>query len=167
VDNFTRRNLLLALLVGPFSFAAPDAVAKDGDDDGGGNSGSGSRNSGSGSDDRDDDRDDDDREKDDDKDEDKDEDKDDKDDKRNDDGKSSGRNRGGRNEQDRAKDAVRKGKAVSLSRLRAHVARQKIGKILDVRLNRSFFRYVYSVKVLGPNNRLKTVRFDALTLKKL
>ena len=70
-------------------------------------------------------------------------------------------------EQDRVRDAVRSGKAVPLAKLKAHVAKTYPGKVISISLQRSLFRYVYRVKILDSKNRLKLIRLDALSLRKL
>lgn len=160
-DLLSRRKLLItATIFGLTLLAAPThSQASDDDDDSEDNSGSGND-----SDDNDDNID-----------------EDDDDDSDDDDG-SSGSNSGsgsgdssGRSnsksrsqrELDDARRAIRTGKAVPLVRLIKHVRANFGGKVLDVNLNRSFFRYTYRVKHLSKDGRLQTLKFDALTLKKL
>lgn len=138
MSNLSRRSLLLALLMAANS-AALEVMAKDGDSGGGsGNSGSGSSNSGHGGDDDDDDDDDD-----------------------------SDDDSGGRrdNDHDRAIKAVKRGKAVSLTKLRDHLSQNYPGKVLDVSLRRSSGDYFYNVRILAKGNRLRVLSLNALTLK--
>lgn len=145
MPSLDRRRLLVALFLAA-NFAADVALADDGDSGGGsGNSGSGSGNSGSGSGDDGDDGDDDDNEGDDD---------------------SGNQSRGSHgDDQERAIKAVRRGKAVSLKRLRDHVEQNYPGKILDVRLRRRSGDYFYNVRILARGNRLKMLSLNALTLR--
>jgi hypothetical protein len=149
MSSLSRRSLLLALFVAA-NFAASFVLAKDGDSGGSGNSGSGSGNSGSsnsgpgnsssgGNDGEDDD------------------DEDDDDD--------SGRD--GRRSDDHEKviKAVQRGKAVSLKKLKDHLADQYPGKILDVNLRRFSGDYFYNVRILAKGNRIKVYSLNALTLK--
>jgi hypothetical protein len=140
--SLSRRSLLVALLFAA-NFAADVALAKDGDSgSGSGNSGSGSNNSGSGSGDDGDDR-------------------DDGDDDDGGDPSSGGRD----DDHERATEAVRRGKAVPLKKLREHLAQNFPGKILDVSLRRRSGDYYYNVRILAKGNRLKMLSLNALTLK--
>jgi hypothetical protein len=146
MPGLSRRSLLVALFLAA-NFAADIALASDEDSgSGSGNSGSGSNSSGSGSgDDRDDDDGDDDNE----------------------DGDNSGnQSSGGRDDdQERAIKAVRRGKAVSLKKLREHLSQNYSGKILDVKLRRRSGDYFYNVRMLAKGNRLRMLSLNALTLR--
>jgi uncharacterized membrane protein YkoI len=127
------------------NFAAGMAMAKDGESGGGsGNSGSGSGNSGSGNGSSGDD-----------------------DDGADDDESDSGDSHNGRrgDDHENALKAVRRGKAVSLQKLKDHLAAQYPGKILDVNLRRSSGDYFYNVRILAKGNRIKVFSLNALTLK--
>jgi uncharacterized membrane protein YkoI len=148
MTKFNRRGFLLAILLAA-SFAADFAFAKDGESGGGsGNSGSGS-NSGSSNENSDDDDDDDDGDDDDGDDESR-------------GGSASGHSSG---DHERALKAVKKGKAVSLSKLKMHLAAVYPGKILDVNLRKSSGDYFYNVRILAKGNRIKLLSLNALTLK--
>lgn len=149
MSTLSRRSLLLATFLAA-NFAAGFAMAKDGDSgSGSGNSGSGSGNSGSGSSGGDDDGGDDD---------------DDGDDSNE---NNSGNSHGGRhgNDHEKAIKAVQRGKAVSLQKLRDHLADHYPGKILDVNLRRRAGNYFYNVRILATGNRIKVLSLNALTLK--
>ncbi len=130
---------LAMLMLAGFMFIG-HAAAKDGDS-GGGNSGSGSDNSGSGSDDDNDDDDDEDDDLD----------------------SSSGSSKSG--DHNSAYKAVKKGKAVSLRKLKVHLAQNYPGKILSINLLKSRGSYYYRVRILSSGNRIKTVTLNALNLK--
>jgi uncharacterized membrane protein YkoI len=157
MQDLNRRRFLMALLLAT-CFVGDPAFAKDGDS-GGGGGGGGSDNSRSGSDDNDDSDEDSDRDKDD-RDEDREEDED-----ADDDNTSNKGRRVKGEEQDRALEAVKKGKAVSLSKLRAYLSEKHPGKILNVSLYRKSGQYFYRVRILSPNNRIKSMSLNALTLK--
>jgi hypothetical protein len=85
---------------------------------------------------------------------------DDDDDDNNDDG-------GGKNaEQERARKAVRKGKAVPLQKLLSFIRENHNGRILKVNLMRAKGGYFYRVRMLGKGNRVQTLVLDAVSLKK-
>jgi hypothetical protein len=146
MQELNRRRFLMALLLAT-CFVGEPAFAKDGDSGGGDsdNSGSGSDNSGS--------------DKDNDSDDDSDDDEDDDDDN------SNSGNRVKSEDQDRALKAVKNGKAVSLSKLKAHLSKNHPGKILNVGLYRKSGQYFYRVRILSSGNRIKTMSLNALTLK--
>lgn len=159
-DLLSRRKLLITATVFGLTLLAAPTHSYAGDDD----EDTSEDNSGSGNDSDDDD---------DDSDEDDDDDDDD-DSSGSNSGSGSGGSSGSSNsksrsqrELDDARRAIRTGKAVPLVRLIKHVRANFGGKVLDVNLNRSFFRYTYRVKHLSKDGRLQTLKFDALTLKKL
>jgi uncharacterized membrane protein YkoI len=144
INSKFRRALLcsvvaLGVLASP-NFALP-ALSKDGDS-GGGNSGSGSSNSGSGSsnsgqdDDRDDDEDDDNS------------------------GSGSGTS-GKRRDQERALDAVKKGKVRPLGEVLRMVSERAPGDVLRVKLNRASGELFYRITILTNEGRYREVVVDA------
>lgn len=162
MTKLSRRSLLLAIVLAA-NFAGGIAMAKDGDSGGGsGNSGSGSGSSGSGSGgsgsgggggDDDDGDDGDDHE-----------------------GNGGGGtrhernrdndNRNGDNEDnERARRAVRGGKAVSLIKLKQHLADNYPGKLLNVNLRQLSGNYIYEIRILASGNRIKQLSLNALTLQ--
>ncbi len=144
--DLSRRELLMALLLGTGLIANPgSAFAKDGSDDGGGSSGSGSSGSDGGDDGGGDDGGGDDG-GDDSEDDDKDEDSD--------------------SEADEAKSAVNAGHAVSMRVLKRHLRQNFPGKILDIDLKHSSGRYQYRVKVLEAGGKVLRLRLDAQTLQR-
>lgn len=139
----TRAGLLRLLLVAmvavaPLSFAA----AKDGGDRSGSSGSSGSGRDGGGDDhsgrgggghDDDDDHDDDDQGDDDDDDDDS----------------------------DYARDAVSEGRILPLKSVLKQIDAKRYGKVIDVRVRRSFFRDVYQIKVRDTAGAIRTIRVDA------
>jgi hypothetical protein len=116
---------------------AAPTYAKDGNS---GNSGSG--NSGSGKDGSDDDRDDDD-----------------------DDDENSGGSSG--QDQDKVRDAVKSGEAVTLAVLMAYLRKYHPGRVLNVGVGRRNKTFVYQVKLLSKSGRIQTLRFNAKTLRQV
>ena len=108
---------------------------------GGGNSGSGSGNSGGGDDGGDDDGDDNHGDDDDDPAE------------------------SDEDDQDRARNAVKKGKAVPLSALLKHLKENYPGKLINVSLVKTKGNYYYKVKLLNQSGHLVNLRFDAKSLQ--
>jgi uncharacterized membrane protein YkoI len=149
INSKFRRALLcsvvvLGVLASP-NFALP-ALSKDGDSGGGnsgsgsGNSGSGSSNSGSGSSNsgRDDDRDDDD-----------------------DDDNSGSGNSGKGRDQERALDAVKKGKVRPLGEVLRMVSERAPGDVLRVKLNRSSGQLFYRITILTDEGRYREIVVNA------
>ncbi len=68
-------------------------------------------------------------------------------------------------DQDRAKHAVAKGKAVPLAKLKDYLSQNYPGKILRINLVRRLGSYVYHVRILQSGNRLKSYTLDASTLQ--
>jgi hypothetical protein len=138
----TRAGLLRLLLVAmvavaPLSFAA----AKDGGDRSGSSGSSGSGRDGGGDDhsgrgggghDDDDDHDDDDQGDDDDDD-----------------------------DSDYARDAVSEGRILPLKSVLKQIDAKRYGKVIDVRVRRTFFRDVYQIKVRDTAGAIRTIRVDA------
>jgi hypothetical protein len=141
--DWNKRGLLFMLLCAAF-FLSANAYSKD-DESGGGNSGSGggSENSGSGGGD---------------------EDSDDDDEAENDDEGENDRNRHSR-DHERARNAVKKGKVVSLKQLQQHLSTNYPGKLLRVELKRKSGTYYYKVRILTKGNRIRALSLNALTLK--
>ncbi len=107
-----------------------------------GNSGnSGGGNSGSGKDGSDDDRDDD------------------------DDDEISGGSSG--KDQDKARDAVKSGEAVTLAVLMVYLRKYHPGKVLNVDVRRRNKTFVYQVRLLTRSGRIQTLRFNAKTLRQV
>jgi uncharacterized membrane protein YkoI len=131
------------------------AWAKDGDDDGGGgssgsgSSGSGSSSSGSGSGDDDDDDDDD-------------EDEDDSSGKGS--GKGSGKKESGKT-RDEIAAAVARGEMAPVLTVIKVALKHTPGKVLDVKLRKRLFSYVYRVKILANTGRKRELQIDAKSLK--
>lgn len=76
---------------------------------------------------------------------------------------------GGDHEKDHEKDheaarrALEQGRALPLAEIRARVARRFPGEMIDVELERSGGRFVYELKVIGADGRLREVYVDATT----
>lgn len=153
--ELNRRSLLAgAAIVFLLQCIAP-ALAESGS--GGGNGGSGSGDSGSdgdnsgpggGSDDTDNDNDDND------------------DDSGDDSLNNSGSGKHGAKDQYAARKAVAKGSAVSLTKLKAFLAKNYPGKILKLDLEKRLGGYVYKVRVLQSGNHVRSVNLDARTLQR-
>jgi Peptidase propeptide and YPEB domain len=151
----SRRQFILLLLAASGAFTAfADAWAKDGDSGGGGSGGSGSSgsgssgsgssgsgSSGSGSDDDDG-----------------------GDDDGGDDGDgNSGSGSGKRSEQDRVRNAVANGKALSLEEALKRLRVKFSGRVIDVALRKEGSRLVYSFKVKTDAGYVRKVVMDAAT----
>jgi hypothetical protein len=87
----------------------------------------------------------------------------DDDDEADDDGSSSGGS-GHSKDHDRARDAVRRGKAVSLKALKQHLAANYPGKVLKIELKKRSGDLIYKVRILDTKGRLNTLRLDARSL---
>jgi uncharacterized membrane protein YkoI len=61
-------------------------------------------------------------------------------------------------------DAVIQGKAVSLSKLMKFLSANYDGRVINVDLKKLDTKYVYQVKLLTPDNKLLTLKLDALKL---
>jgi hypothetical protein len=149
--DIERRRFLLSLMTVILAASSTQAFADGGNSGsgGGGNSGSGGGdNSGSGgdgsndADDGDDDKDDDDERED-----------------------NSGRGKGSR-DPDRARNAVKAGKAVPLQKLLSHLRDNYRGRVLKVDIEKRLGSYFYKVRLLGNGNRVQTLRLDAKTLQR-
>ena len=66
-------------------------------------------------------------------------------------------------DQDRARDAFRSGDVLPLSRILSSVRRQYPGKLLDANLARQGGGYVYVIKLLDQDNRVRLIYVDAQT----
>jgi hypothetical protein len=66
---------------------------------------------------------------------------------------------------DKARDAVKSGKAVPLKKLRAHLAAKYPGRLVKVELKQRLGNFVYKVRLLQSGNKLKSLTFDAATLQ--
>jgi len=66
-------------------------------------------------------------------------------------------------DQDRARDAYRSGDVLPLSRILSGVRRQYPGKLLDATLAPQGRGYVYVIKLLGADNRVRLIYVDAQT----
>ena len=67
------------------------------------------------------------------------------------------------NDHDDARDAVRKGKAISLSKALGILKKSEPGRVLEVKLVKRSSGYDYRFKVLAGNGKVKTVSMDAAT----
>jgi hypothetical protein len=138
----TRRRFLINLIAIGLAMASTPVLAKDGEG-GGGGGGGGNSGPGGGGDDGDD--------------------NDDNDNEDNDDGDGGG---GKSDEHERARKAVRNGKAVPLQKLLNFIGANYNGRVLKVNLMRTKGDYIYRVKMLGKGNRVQTLILDAKSLKK-
>lgn len=71
--------------------------------------------------------------------------------------------RRGYRDQDRARDAYRSGDVLPLSQILSGVRRQFPGKLLDANLSRRGDAYVYVIKLLDRDNRVRVIWVDAQT----
>jgi len=62
-----------------------------------------------------------------------------------------------------AREAVRRGQALPLPRIRAHLRRIAPGKIVATHYEFEFDRWVYEFKIIDPQGRLRKVHLDART----
>jgi len=62
-----------------------------------------------------------------------------------------------------ARRALEQGRVLPLAEIRARVARRFPGEMIAVELERSGGRYVYELKVIGADGRLREVYVDATT----
>ena len=79
---------------------------------------------------------------------------------------NSGSGKLGAKDQYAARKAVAKGSAVSLTKLKAFLAKNYPGKILKLDLEKRLGGYVYKVRVLQPGNHVRSVNLDARTLQR-
>ncbi len=79
---------------------------------------------------------------------------------------NSGSGKLGAKDQYAARKAVAKGSAVSLTKLKAFLAKNYPGKILKLNLEKRLGGYVYKVRVLQPGNHVRSVNLDARTLQR-
>jgi uncharacterized membrane protein YkoI len=68
------------------------------------------------------------------------------------------------NESDRIRDAVRSGQAVSMRKLLNFIGETYRGRVINVNLKEQNSAYVYEVKLLTIDNKLRTLSLDALKL---
>lgn len=73
------------------------------------------------------------------------------------------RGRGRDDDHDEAREAVRRGDALSLTQILPLVERAVPGEILEVELEREHGRLVYKVEVLSRTGRVREVMLDART----
>lgn len=78
---------------------------------------------------------------------------------------NSGSGKHGAKDQYAARKAVAKGSAVSLTKLKAFLAKNYPGKILKLNLEKRLGGYVYKVRVLQSGNHVRSVNLDARTLQ--
>lgn len=62
---------------------------------------------------------------------------------------------------DYARDAVSEGRILPLKSVLKRIDAKRYGKVIDVRVRRSFFRDVYQIKVRDPAGAIRTIRVDA------
>lgn len=67
------------------------------------------------------------------------------------------------NDHNSARDAVREGRAISLSKAIAILNKSDGGRVLQVKLVKGSSSYEYRFKVLGAGGKVKTIRMDAAT----
>ena len=79
---------------------------------------------------------------------------------------NSGSGKLGAKDQYAARKAVAKGSAVSLTKLKAFLAKNYPGKILKLDLEKRLGGYVYKVRVLQAGNHVRSVNLDARTLQR-
>ena len=79
---------------------------------------------------------------------------------------NSGSGKLGAKDQYAARKAVAKGSAVSLTKLKAFLAKNYPGKILKLNLEKRLGGYVYKVRVLQSGNHVRSVNLDARTLQR-
>ncbi len=79
---------------------------------------------------------------------------------------NSGSGKLGAKDQYAARKAVAKGSAVSLTKLKAFLAKNYPGKILKLDLEKRLGGYVYKVRVLQSGNHVRSVNLDARTLQR-
>lgn len=77
------------------------------------------------------------------------------------DGGSSGGNGSGGSDYDRARDAVRSGRIMSLKAILQKIDVEGYGRIIDIRLGRSASRDIYQVKLRDDRGVIRTFRVDA------
>lgn len=155
--ELNRRSLLAGATFAFLLQCIAPALAESGS--GGGNSGSGGGDSGSDGDNSEPGGDSDDS--------DNDNDNDDNDDDSGDDSLNhSGSGKHGAKDQYLARKAVAKGSAVSLTKLKAFLAKNYPGKILKLDLEKRLGGYIYKVRVLQPGNKVRNLTLDARTLQR-
>lgn len=64
-------------------------------------------------------------------------------------------------EQDRARAAVRAGKALPLKAILERLEREQPGQVLEVELEQDQGRWIYEIKLLQPGGRLVVLELDA------
>ena len=79
---------------------------------------------------------------------------------------NSGSGKHGAKDQYAARKAVAKGSAVSLTKLKAFLAKNYPGKILKLDLEKRLGGYVYKVRVLQAGNHVRSVNLNARTLQR-
>jgi hypothetical protein len=162
--SIARRKFILFLAAVMFTPPSQPSFAGDGDNSGSGNSGGGNSgsgggggdsgsgggggNSGSGGGD------------DNDHDSDNDDDNDEADEREDKSGRGKSR------DPERAKKAVKDGKAVPVQQLLGHLRENYRGRVLKVDLQKRLGSYFYKVRLLGAGNRMQTLVFDAKTLQR-
>jgi uncharacterized membrane protein YkoI len=69
----------------------------------------------------------------------------------------------GDNDHDRARRAVQAGEVLPLQEVLNRLARRQPGQVLEVELEREAGRWVYEIKLLQPDGRLRKLQVDART----
>jgi hypothetical protein len=86
---------------------------------------------------------------------------DDHDDGDDDDDDDRGRGRGDDDDSDYARKAVNDGRILPLKSVLKKIDARRYGKVIDVRVRRSFLRDVYQIKVRDKEGAIRTIRVDA------
>lgn len=65
------------------------------------------------------------------------------------------------NDSDRAREALRSGEVLPLSRILETASRQYLGDVIDVKLERDDGVWIYEVKLLLPSSTVAKLKYDA------
>jgi uncharacterized membrane protein YkoI len=76
---------------------------------------------------------------------------------------SSAQRRGRNNDQDQAREAVRRGEVLPIARILQLVAQYQPGDVIEVQLDENRGRLEYEIRVLTPAGRVRELRLDART----
>jgi uncharacterized membrane protein YkoI len=71
------------------------------------------------------------------------------------------RGRGGSDDSDYVRNAVKDGRILSLKSVLQKIEAKRYGKVIDVSVHRSFFRDVYQLKIRDGTGAIRTLRVDA------
>ena len=71
--------------------------------------------------------------------------------------------RGRDNDQDQAREAVRRGEVLPIARILQLVAQYQPGDVIEVQLDENRGRLEYEIRVLTPAGRVRELRLDART----